>query len=91
MFAHFMEYNSKYGAGAARKEREIQRELDRARARGELPVIDGRAEDLDSLPAKRKNEDLDERRVRLSADGELTDSFIEDMDAAEKPKRNRQR
>ena len=47
MFAHFMEYNSKYGAGAARKEREIQRELDRARARGELPVIDGRAEDLE--------------------------------------------
>ena len=91
LFAHVMEYNSKHGAGAARQEREIQRELDRARARGELPVIDGRAEDLDSLPAKRKNEDLDERRVRLSADGELTDSFIEDLDAAEKPKRNRQR
>jgi serine/threonine protein kinase len=91
LIAHLMEYNNKYGAGAARKEREIQRELERARARGELPVVDSVAEDLGALPSKRKNEDLGERRVRLSDDGELTDSFAEDMDSLEKPKRSRRR
>jgi len=89
MIAHLMEYNNKYGAGAARKEREIQRELERARARGELSVVEGMAESLDPFRSKRKNESLGERRVRLSADGELTDSFAEDLDDLEKPKRSR--
>ncbi len=86
MVAHLIDYNQQYGRGAQNKEREIQRELARARERGELPPLSQVEE-----PGKRKNEDLAGRRVRLTDDGELTDSFIEAMDEVEKPKRGRRR
>lgn len=82
--AHLIDYYNKYGGGADRREAEIQRELDRARERGELS-----ATDLDDLYRdKRKNEDLADRHVRLTDDGELTDSFVEDMEYLEKDKRD---
>jgi serine/threonine protein kinase len=76
MVAHVMEYNHKHGRGAARREQEIQRELERARLRGELSA----AEPIEAYPDKLKNEDVGERRVRLTDDGEFTDSFVDDLD-----------
>lgn len=80
--ANYLEYNHKYGRAAERREQEIQREVERARMRGEIPA----QEDY----AKRKNEDLaeyEEPPVRLTDDGELTDSFVQDWMAEDKPKR----
>lgn len=81
--ANYLEYNHKYGRAAEKREREIQRELERARMSGEIP-----AHEFD----KRKNEDLvelDDRRVRLTDDGELSESFVQDLMTDEKPKRQR--
>lgn len=80
--AHYMDYQQKYGSGAEHREREIQRELERARRRGELP-----ADESDLRPAKRKNEDLAEYPVRLTDDGELTASLIEEMEDEDSPRR----
>ncbi len=87
--AHFLEYYTKYGPGAAQREHEIQRELRRElrreleqdRLRGELVDED------DAAYAKRKREELEERRVRLTDDGELSESFVQELEDREKPKR----
>lgn len=70
LIAHLIEYYSKYGGGAERRERIIQAEIERERARS-------------GFIEKPKND----RRVRLTEDGEL-EEVIEDYDsAAEKRKR----
>ncbi|MBN2472079.1 MAG: protein kinase [Anaerolineae bacterium] len=79
--AHYMEYHHKYGRGAERRERLIQEELERARLSGRIPYESD----------KRKNEDLiglDDQRLRLADDGELSDSFIEQVMDEDKPKRS---
>lgn len=83
--AHYMEYNHKYGAGAERREQEIQRELAKARRQGRLAD----AYDLDAFDEKRKNEDLIQGRVRLSEDGEFTESFVAELIDFEDPNRDR--
>lgn len=74
MFAHFMDYWMKYGPGADRRESLIQREIER-----EL--------EKSGLSAKLKNDNKPKKemwdespRVRLTEDGELTDSFIQERD-----------
>ena len=67
-----MDYYNKHGAGARRREEMIEREIARERER-----LYG--------DEKWKNEDLPDRSVRLTEDGELTESFIEDL--SDKPKR----
>jgi len=81
--AHYMDYNQQYGSGAERMEREVQRELELARLRGELPPAGA-----DLLPGKRKNEDLADYPY-LTGDGELSASFIEDMEDEDAPPRRR--
>jgi serine/threonine protein kinase len=74
--AHFMDYNSKYGAGRDRREAMVEAELERERSR--------------ILGRKAKNDDLfDEAadRIRLTEDGELSDSFVDEL---EEKKRKRQ-
>ena len=66
--------HQKYGSGATRREKVIQREIARARERGELSYADDEA-----IAAKRKHDDLADPRVRLADDGELSASFAEDM------------
>ncbi len=78
--AHYMEYHQKYGAGAEKRERLIQQELENARLSGQIPYES----------AKRKNESLDmldDPLIRLGDDGELSDSFIEQVMDDDKPKR----
>lgn len=82
MVAHFLEYYNKYGAGALRREQEIEEALEQARRRGEISN-----DQADFVIDKLKNEDLDDRRIRLTDDGELTDSFLQEID--DKPKRDR--
>ncbi|MCA9882227.1 MAG: protein kinase [Anaerolineae bacterium] len=78
LMAHGGDYYSKYGPGAEKREadmeREIERELQRERERtGEMEAAksknDRRVRLVDEPP-----------QVRLNADGELTDSFIEEAD-----------
>ncbi|MFC1959620.1 protein kinase [Chloroflexota bacterium] len=85
--AHIFEYYNTHGGGADRREAEIQRELDRARERGQLSATT--VADLDGVYLeKQKNEDLADRRVRLTDDGEFTDSFVDDLEYSEKDKRD---
>jgi hypothetical protein len=83
MVSHVMSYWSEYGGGRERREAYIQREM--ARLRGDAPKAKrdaGASEAYDDAWA-------DDRaaRVRLTEDGELTDSTVEDIEAASKRKR----
>ncbi len=73
MFSHFMDYWMKYGPGADRREaliaREIEREIERSQLGDKLKNTD-----------KPKNDVWDSPPVRLTEDGELTDSFIQERD-----------
>ncbi|MDX1994885.1 MAG: 2TM domain-containing protein [bacterium] len=73
--AYFNYYNE-YGNGRNRREEMIEQEVERERRR-----LYG-----DPSSAKAKNDD---RSVRLTEDGELTDSFIEEIDAQQKRKNER--
>jgi hypothetical protein len=78
--AHFMDYYNKYGAGRDRREELIAREMERERSR-----ISG---------TKAKNDQIDgyaraSERIRLTEDGELTDSYVDEIEQQEqKRKRN---
>ena len=63
---HFITYYTEHGAGRERREQFIQREIDRERAKlyGEKPKRDDMG---DAAP------------VRLTGDGELTDSFMDEL------------
>jgi len=72
--------------GGEAQERLFQRELERERARVGLPSLSGvavkrknDADDADDLDGKPKREGDQAGGVRLTADGELTDSFIDEM------------
>ena len=76
---HGSDYYGKYGPGAQRREAELEREIER-----ELQRERRRTDEY--VAAKPKNERhsrlVDEPpQVRLNADGELTDSFIEEADS----------
>ena len=80
--AHSVEYYLQYGGGRDKLDEITQREMERERQR-----LYG-----DSYSGKVKNEDFfdqddyAERQVRLTGDGELTDSFVEDQDQYRKRK-----
>jgi len=71
MAADTISYYNDYGGGRDKREEMIQREIERERSR------------LSGETSKVKN---DERRVRLTEDGELTDSFIDEIDNPNKRK-----
>jgi len=85
---HASDYYSKYGAGAQRREAEFERKVEEELLRSGVYASSGKAKNV----AKAKNDEQaegdwkrladgarsDAPRVRLSADGELTDSFIDD-------------
>lgn len=86
MFAHIADYWNKYGPGRDSHERAVQREIERERARRMGYGVS----------RKRKNETLfdDEEddeapRVRLTRDGELTDSTLRDLTDEEIERRKR--
>ncbi len=69
--AHYIEYRNEYGAGRLRREEMIEEEIARERHRREAMV------------GKRKNDEYFVDDVRLTEDGELTDSFVDDYYADE--------
>lgn len=76
LISNFIDYFSKYGPWAGRRERIIDREVERERRR-----LYG-----DRYDYKAKNEDYDGRAVRLTEDGELTESFVDEMEPRRKRK-----
>jgi tRNA A-37 threonylcarbamoyl transferase component Bud32 len=83
LLAHISDYWNKFGPGRKQLDRAVDRELERERSRRGA--------------YKRKNEELYEdedddegaRRIRLSGDGELTDSFIDEINRDGDAKRKR--
>ncbi len=69
MFAHFMDYYQNYGGGREKREQLIAREMERERAR--IYASD--------TYEKSKN-DFAERGLRLTEDGELSESFIQELE-----------
>jgi len=71
MFSHIADYWNKYGPGRDLHERAVQREIERERARRY------------GLSSKRKNDTLydeeDALRIRLTQDGELSESSLRDL------------
>ncbi len=75
LVSHFADYWNKHGPGRARTERVIEREVARERERMYGTSI---VEKSKRRGAGHQDED-DELRVRLTEDGELTDSFIDEQ------------
>ncbi len=84
-FFIWIDYREKHGAGRETREDAVQREIERERARlsGVSPL------EADRAMRKAKNDDaavnlttdpraIDDRQVRLTGDGELTDSFVDE-------------
>lgn len=76
LFAQAWDYYHKYGPGATHRESVIAREVERERQRY--------LEDFDADMDKLKNEDREPPRVRLRDDGEFTQSFIDELDDADR-------
>jgi hypothetical protein len=72
LIGQIIDYYNKYGPGRERRERLIQREVERER---EKVYGDKLKNDMTAIP------------MRLTEDGELTDSFIEDIEPDYKSKR----
>ncbi|MBC8171578.1 MAG: protein kinase, partial [Anaerolineae bacterium] len=64
VFSHYMSYYNKYGAGRDRREAMIQAEIERERSR--------------TMSTKAKNDDYYDPALRLTEEGELTDSYVEE-------------
>lgn len=78
MFAHFMDYHQNYGGGREKREQLIAREMERERAR--MYASD--------TYEKSKN-DFAERGLRLTEDGELSESFIQELEDDDYNRRRR--
>jgi serine/threonine protein kinase len=73
--AHTGEYYMQYGAGREKAESRMQREIERERRRmyGDSAIEKGKNEDyFDPI-------DMEERQVRLTEDGEFTESFVDEQ------------
>lgn len=62
LFAHYMEYSTKYGRGREKREAFIAQEMERERAR--------------LYASEKPKNDFAGRDLRLTEDGELSESFI---------------
>lgn len=80
MFAHYMEYYNQYGRGREKRESLIAREMERERARM-----------YGSDYEKPKNDFVDNRGIRLTEDGELSESFIQQIEEEEYQSRRKNR
>lgn len=71
--AHYLGYYNKYGAGRERREAMIQAEIERERSR--------------TMSTKAKNDDYYDPALRLTEDGELTESYVEELDQQKRKRR----
>lgn len=94
-FVMLLEYYGEHGGGAARVEAEVQREIERVRASSpESLILEAEKRknvDPDAIAAPTDDADLTGRRVRLTDDGELTDSFIRTLEEQDRVRRKRDR
>jgi hypothetical protein len=68
MGSKLAEYHQKYGGGYEARQRMIQAEIERERSR-QMDEYAGKLKNEDALPG-----------IRLTGDGELTDSFIQELE-----------
>lgn len=85
LFAHLSDYYNKYGPGRNQQEKAIQREIERERERlyGGERYEKAKRDLSDDRPSAHD----DAPRVRLTEDGEFTDSFIDDLEQEERRKK----
>ena len=81
LLSQYVDYYYKHGKGAEKREDEIEKEITRQMRRSQIQKAKRRKqkeayEDVGVFDL----EDVDVRQVRLNADGELTDSFIDQAD-----------
>lgn len=74
LFAHYMEYSTKYGRGREKREAFIAREIERERARV-------------YASEKPKNDFQDMRGLHLTEDGELSESVIHENNVYDEKRR----
>jgi len=88
LFAHAFEYWNEYGGGRFKREELVQREMERERERQRLAGRKAKNDDYfsDEVRSDNVRDDYEERHVRLTGDGELTNSFIDQYDPQEKRK-----
>jgi serine/threonine protein kinase len=79
--SHSMEYYTKYGGGAERREAEIQREVEREL---ELSGVKSKNKEKRSGLSLDDLDTQDSPSVRLTDEGELTDSFVEETEEIRK-------
>jgi hypothetical protein len=80
------EYYTKYGAGARRREAELEREVQREMERSTAGKAKNASPATDKAKRRLSVDELDEvpgARVRLNEDGELSDSFVQERDEQE--------
>jgi serine/threonine-protein kinase len=77
MFTHWREYYTKYGEGARRRDREIQAEVERELA---MMSNEGRMKRKNDVSPTSLDALLDDERpaIRLTEEGEFTDSFVQE-------------
>lgn len=73
---HALTYYAKFGPGARRRERYIQREIARERARSGYVTVPDYAGEKSKRKRERRHEDR-APAIRLTEDGELTESYVE--------------
>ena len=68
LVAHLSDYYTKYGPGYHRRQKEIEREMERERSKQHSVHM-----------AKNKHDEYSDDSVRLTEDGEFTDSFVDEQ------------
>lgn len=69
LIAHYLDYSGKYGTVYERREALIAREIEKERARS-----------YGDIPEKAKNDFYADGNILLTEDGELSDSFIQELE-----------
>ena len=92
LLSHYVDYYYKHGRGAEKREDEIEEEITRQMRRSQMREVQRRKrkddyEDIEVLDL----DSIEARQVRLNADGELTDSFIDQDPASRQDKNQRGR
>lgn len=92
LFSDFSEYHNRFGRGREKREAEIERELDRELAKRGISREKRKVEDLfeDESRHKPKNDyyiDDHGQRIRLNDEGELTDSYVDEMEKRRRRRR----
>lgn len=84
LFFHARQYYNEHGGGRERHERFMQQEIERERQR---LYGDSMVKAKNDFRDDAAGDSLDAPRVRLTGDGEFTDSFLQDLEQDERRQR----